>query len=65
MYLVVLIVNVSNGNQFFNLITFTNVRTSHQGAYTCHASFADLSISTMKTILLIVVGKSIFKKEYI
>ena len=46
-----------NGNQVLNEITFSNVQTSHEGLYTCHA---DITISIMKNVLLIVKGMFTF-----
>ena len=50
-----------NGNQFLNEITLSNVETSHEGPYTCHADITIFSISVMKTILLIFEGMFAFK----
>ena len=50
-----------NGNQFLNEITLSNVETSHEGPYTCHADITIFSISIMKTILLIFEGMFAFK----
>ena len=49
-----------NGNQVLNEITFSNIQTSHEGPYTCHADITIFSISVMKTILLIVEGMLTF-----
>ena len=49
-----------NGNQVLNEITFSNVQTSHEGLYACHADITTYSISVMKHILLVVNGMFTF-----
>ena len=50
-----------NGNQVLNEITFSNIQTSHEGLYTCHANITTYSVSVMKNILLMFEGMFTFK----
>ena len=49
-----------NGNQVLNEITFSNIQTSHEGPYTCHANKTSYSVSVMENILLVVKGRFTF-----